>query len=149
GAARGRAPFDERGREGGVASRGPRSRRGDRSRARRVFRRGATGRPPARRVIEGFYEARYRRSSRTCYAFAMSDVAMRIPFRDGKAYDVRRTDDRTRFEVWLGKDHVGDFVLGDEEEDPVVSTLGSMPRTTILGIAREFVDRGGAPMGIL
>lgn len=76
---------------------------------------------------------------------------MKIKARDGKTYEVRQTGSRETFEVHLGSDHVATFVI-DEDKTHVTITAAGQKKTreaTIREVADEFVDRGGAPMGMM
>ena len=76
---------------------------------------------------------------------------MKIKARDGKSYEVRETGSRETFEVYVGSDHVATFVLDDDKTHVTVTAAGQKKtkEATIREVADEFVDKGGAPMGIM
>jgi hypothetical protein len=78
--------------------------------------------------------------------FEGEEATMKVPH-GGKTYDVNATSRPKTYEVALGGDVVGEFVL--EDDDTRVTPRGSkLSGDALRAIADEFVDRGGAPMGI-
>lgn len=73
---------------------------------------------------------------------------MKIKASDGRTYEVKSDGGEASFDVLLGSDIVGGFVL--EEEETKITLRGTKTTTKILHeIADEFVDRGGAPMKMM
>lgn len=73
---------------------------------------------------------------------------MKIKASDGRTYEVKSDGGHSSFDVLLGSDIVGGFVL--EEEDTKVTLRGTRTTSAIVReVADEFVDRGGAPMKMM
>jgi hypothetical protein len=75
---------------------------------------------------------------------------MRIKARDGKTYEVKPTN-RVRYEVFRDEAHVAYFLLKDDDTEAglLPEGTGKVSKETVLEVAQEFVDRGGAPVRMM